>query len=500
MSQFPYDGNFLGWDLNPNDWRSAINYRATSWSTIGGMDTAAGQANLKQLLANGHVATFATWVYSWQVAAIKNDPSNTADNSFVGQVAMSYVNGSSGGHMMTIVGYDDSVWIDQNGNGVVDPGELGAFKVANSWGNYWNGGFIWASYDSFYATSQVAGGPSAGRTETAWYADVYPLTVKAAYTPTLLAEFTVNQLTRNQLEPSLGASATTATSPTSTWYPGGIAYQGGGYAFDGTTTAVDGTFVFDLTDLVPSGGGSQNYYLQIHDSSSGNPTTLKAFSLIDPVHNVTVNYGGSLPVMTDAGTGTVYMGFNTSGGDLPPTAKISATETGTSSVTVTFDGSGSSDPDGTIASYQWNFGDGSAGLSGAMVQHTYTKPGTFTATLTVTDNSGSTGTAQYPVTVADTTPPTNPTNLTDTITTKSSGGGKHKTTTTYVNLSWGAATDNSGSVSYKIYRNGALLTSAASASYSDATTKTGVLYSYYVIAVDPSGNASGSSNILNVQR
>ncbi len=215
---------------------------------------------------------------------------------------------------------------------------------------------------------------------------------------------------------------------------------------------------------------------------------------------MTVNYGGSLPVMTDAGTGTVYMGFNTSGGDLPPTAKISATETGTSSVTVTFDGSGSSDPDGTIASYQWNFGDGSAGLSGAMVQHTYTKPGTFTATLTVTDNSGSTGTAQYPVTVADTTPPTNPTNLTDTITTKSSGGGKHKTTTTYVNLSWGAATDNSGSVSYKIYRNGALLTSAASASYSDATTKTGVLYSYYVIAVDPSGNASGSSNILNVQR
>jgi C1A family cysteine protease/PKD repeat protein len=501
LSQFPYDGNVVAWDLNPADWQSAINYRATSWSTISGMDTAAGQANLKQLLANGHVATFATYIYSWNFTTIQNDPTNTADNSFVGQNAMIYQSGSSGGHMMTIVGYDDSIWIDVNGNGKVDPGELGAFKVANSWGNWMNSGFIWVSYDSFYASSQVSGGPNSGRVETAWYADVYPLTVKAAYTPKLLAQFTINSAARNQVEPYLGASATSGTSPTSTWYPGAIAYQGGALAFDGTTTACDGTFVFDLTDLVPGPGGSENYYVQVNDSASGNPTTLKAMSLIDPVHNVVVSYTGTLPLVADGSTVSVHVGYNTTGGDLPPVAVIAATETvGANSVSVNFDGSGSTDPDGTVVAWQWNFGDGSAGLSGAMVNHVYTKPGTFTATLTVTDNSGSVGAANFAVTVADTTPPTTPTTLTATLGQVASGNGKHRTYTTVVKLAWHASTDDSGSVSYKIYRNGALLTTTASTAFTDTTTTTGQLWSYYVIAVDPTGNASGQSNTATVQR
>jgi hypothetical protein len=56
-----------------------------------------------------------------------------------------------------------------------------------------------------------------------------------------------------------------------------------------------------------------------------------------------------------------------------------------------FDGSGSSDPDGSIASYQWDFGDGSTG-EGWSVSHAYTAPGTFTVALTVIDNEGATAT------------------------------------------------------------------------------------------------------------
>ncbi|OGZ41001.1 MAG: hypothetical protein A3I20_01170 [Candidatus Portnoybacteria bacterium RIFCSPLOWO2_02_FULL_40_15] len=57
---------------------------------------------------------------------------------------------------------------------------------------------------------------------------------------------------------------------------------------------------------------------------------------------------------------------------------------------VSFDGSSSSDPDGLIVSYEWNFGDGTT-ASGAVVTHTYSQAQTYTATLTVTDNGGLTG-------------------------------------------------------------------------------------------------------------
>src|SRR5207237_4773690 len=76
--------------------------------------------------------------------------------------------------------------------------------------------------------------------------------------------------------------------------------------------------------------------------------------------------------------------------------------------TTAFNGSASRDPDGTISSYQWSFGDGYTS-SGVSVSHTYTGLGLYTVTLTVTDNLGATASDTALVTVlalADTTPPT----------------------------------------------------------------------------------------------
>jgi PKD repeat protein len=82
-----------------------------------------------------------------------------------------------------------------------------------------------------------------------------------------------------------------------------------------------------------------------------------------------------------------------------PIAAFSANPaSGNAPLTVNFDGSGSSDPNGTIVSYAWDFGDGQSG-SGGQTSHTYTGAGTFTATLTVTDNDGASGQSSQTITV-----------------------------------------------------------------------------------------------------
>ncbi len=71
-----------------------------------------------------------------------------------------------------------------------------------------------------------------------------------------------------------------------------------------------------------------------------------------------------------------------------PTAHAHASVTvGQAPLAVSFTSTGSFDPDGTIQSYQWDFGDGSPVVNGATASHTYSSAGVFTAKLTVRDNA-----------------------------------------------------------------------------------------------------------------
>jgi PKD repeat protein len=68
-------------------------------------------------------------------------------------------------------------------------------------------------------------------------------------------------------------------------------------------------------------------------------------------------------------------------------------------LTASFDSSGSSDPDGSIVGYAWDFGDG-ATSSQASPSHTYGTDGTYTVHLTVTDDAGAQTSVSHDVTVA----------------------------------------------------------------------------------------------------
>lgn len=98
----------------------------------------------------------------------------------------------------------------------------------------------------------------------------------------------------------------------------------------------------------------------------------------------------------------------------PPVAVFQVSPpAGDSNTSFQFDASDSDDPDGEIARYEWNFGDGSTG-NGRIINHHYNENGTYIVRLTVFDNGGQEGTTTRTVTVRDGAPPP-------------SGGGQCKT-------------------------------------------------------------------------
>jgi len=91
--------------------------------------------------------------------------------------------------------------------------------------------------------------------------------------------------------------------------------------------------------------------------------------------------------------------------DLPPKAVATAKPTsGPIPLSVAFSGTGSTDPDGTVVGYLWDFGDGQLSTQPSP-NHTYTSAATYTVTLTVTDNAGSTASQTLLITATVAHPP-----------------------------------------------------------------------------------------------
>lgn len=501
LSALPYTaGDYLAWDLNSSNWMAAIRYRMNPVQTIAALDTDAGLDNAKQLLANGHVLVIGTYITSWVMTTVKADPAESS-NPFAGQPAMAYLNGTAGAHAMTMAGYDDSVWVDINNNGVVDNGEKGAFKIVNSWGTACgakcgNGtGYIWMPYDAIKATSVVQGANVAGRLSALQSKAAYFQSAKVGYKPKMIAQFTLNTTSRSQVHVKVGASATTSNSPSSFANTGAINYAGGSYALDGSANPVNGTFYLDLTDLMPSGSSTQNYYLSVTDSTSGAVASISNFGIYD-ANSVQLLSMLNQTNSVDANTLNLKITqFYSDQNQLPVASINTSTTVSNNSVSVDFDASSSYDSDGTINGFVWDFGDGSPAVSGAQANHVYTKTGNFTATLTVTDNTGAI--AKAAVTVAgpaDTIAPTAPGNLTFV---------KRKTSTGKINFifSWKASIDNNaGAITYYVYRNGVLMATTTDLSYKDTTTQRGKSYTYVIYAKDIAGNTSAASNSVLVKR
>ena len=166
-----------------------------------------------------------------------------------------------------------------------------------------------------------------------------------------------------------------------------------------TYSCADLTCHFDGSGSSDSDGTIVAYQWDFGDNSltsTGAPT-------IDHTYPQAGSYGVTLKV-TDDGKASASSGPKTvTVTNVPPTASFTVSCSGLS---CSFDGTSSSDSDGAISSYWWNFGDGSAIGVGSTAAHTYAQNGDYSVTLTVIDNSGLNANATKTVTVAANAPPT----------------------------------------------------------------------------------------------
>ncbi|MEQ8764461.1 MAG: S8 family serine peptidase [Planctomycetota bacterium] len=163
-------------------------------------------------------------------------------------------------------------------------------------------------------------------------------------------------------------------------------------------------------------------------------------------------------------------------GNNPPNAEFASS---TNDLSASFTDQ-SSDPDGTIVSWSWSFGDGQTSSS-QNPSHTYASSGTYNVSLTVTDDDGATDTVVHPVTVE--APGGVDIQLTVT-------GGFRWWIYTRVDLAWTGASTSS----VQIYRNGSLVTTTANdGAHSDAFWGGGSTFTYQVC--DTNGNCSNTVTV-----
>lgn len=212
--------NDFGWMTGYDKWYEAMFNRMLKPAHFSeNLGTEAGREALKRWLYNhngdsdfssGGIAGIGCASSGIQMKAIETTPANTA----AGVVGKHYLSawGTTVDHAMTIVGYDDRIEFDLNGNGKYgesESDERGAWIMVNSWGDDWaDGGFIYCPYAYAGATFNADG----KFTGNWWTPEVYK--VRKNYRPLRTIKVEMDYSRRSELCLSGGvAKDLNATQP-----------------------------------------------------------------------------------------------------------------------------------------------------------------------------------------------------------------------------------------------------------------------------------------------
>jgi hypothetical protein len=296
LQQFPYRGspspasNYRRWSDDPALWREALTHRIERFGIVDSRDPVRFLREIKRLLLNGHVLTGSTAIDGWNRRAIAAPPGVPGPHRHVGEfICTRIAPDSEVNHAITIVGYDDGIWVDLDGDGRVGPGEKGALKIANSWGRGdWNRGYRWLHYSAVTRYGPSRHEP-AGWRGAFWLDRVYWLVPYRYYQPARVLELDISPALRGDIR--LAAGVAPAAPPIITTHSSRVeapnlafAHAGGRFGFTGAPRPDPKPLHLNL-DLTPALLGREEpmpaLYLKLRHPEG--PEALRGATVLDPV-------------------------------------------------------------------------------------------------------------------------------------------------------------------------------------------------------------------------
>ena len=317
MSQVPYTLDTSSISPTEDVWKTSIKYRIEDfykYQDLGVNDTIVTSYDdedllpIKTALSNGEILAYSTYINSWKDTKIKTNPSAPENDKYANEYAVWAQIGEDGGHRMTIVGYNDNLWIDINNNDKVDTGEKGAFKIANSWGDgYGNKGFMWVAYDALNKESCVEGVEANSERESIFREVSGISVVKQGTNADIYLKYTLNTSDRSQVRVSLCAEKDGTIYNRSAY---SNEFSGKGMAYDGSKEATDATMVL-LINNVADGITNENfsdYSFSVNfedDTKDSTVLTVKNAEIINETANKVYKVSNAYPFTIDGEKKTV---------------------------------------------------------------------------------------------------------------------------------------------------------------------------------------------------
>lgn len=308
LSEMPYNPikskYDFSWSNNTSAMMNALKTRLSYYGFVtipstGTPITSKTDADLKDakaLLSTGHILLITT--YDPEKWSYKSRYQNSAES-----VAYRCATASDG-HAMAVVGYNDNVCCDVNGNGKIEASERGAFKIANSWGTSWkNDGYVWVLYDalnkvSANKTNNWENSESGTRSSIFNFKDnanVFSYIELQNYDVNIAGLLTINTTQRNKLKVDLFRNDDNSNTHTSA---NSVSYFDAHLIFDDKTKSssvpFNGSIVFDYGQFDdPVFILSNGYYfgvdIQNLKSSSSSSFSNVSYKIIDDRFNVVKN-------------------------------------------------------------------------------------------------------------------------------------------------------------------------------------------------------------------